>query len=55
MVFDVSLEMQSDSKYCVGVQDVEISEPVHTIKSTKEAFCSNSLISLTADVSVNFL
>ena len=26
--------MQSDSKNCVGVQDDEITEPVHTIKST---------------------
>ena len=33
MVFDVSLEMQSDSKNYVGVQDDEITEPVHTIKS----------------------
>ena len=33
MVFDVSLEMQSDSKNLVGVQDDEITEPVHTIKS----------------------
>ena len=28
MVFDVSLEMQSDSKNYVGVQDDEITEPV---------------------------
>ena len=33
MVFDVSLEMQSDSKNYVGVQDDEIAEPVHTIQS----------------------
>ena len=33
MVFDVSLEMQSNSKNYVGVQDDEITEPVHTIKS----------------------
>ena len=30
---DVSLEMQSDSKNYVGLQDDEITEPVHTIKS----------------------
>ena len=33
MVFDVSLEIQSDSKNYVGVQDDEITDPVHTIKS----------------------
>ena len=33
MTFDVSLEMQSDSKNYVDVQDDEITEPVHTIKS----------------------
>ena len=33
MVFDVSLEMQSDSKSYVSVQDDEITELVHTIKS----------------------
>ena len=33
MVFRVSLEMQSDSKSYVGVQDDEITELVHTIKS----------------------
>ena len=33
MVYDVSLEMQSDSKNYVGLQDDEITEPVHTIKS----------------------
>ena len=36
MVSDVSLEMQSDSKNYVGLQDdeiTEITEPVHTIKS----------------------
>ena len=33
MVSDVSLEMQSDSKNYVGLQDDEITEPVHTIKS----------------------
>ena len=33
MVFDVSLEMQSDSKIYGSVQDDEISELVHTIKS----------------------
>ena len=33
MVFDVSLEMQSDSKNYVDVQGDEITEPVHTIKS----------------------
>ena len=33
MAFDVSLEMQSDSKNCVSVQDDEITEFVHTIKS----------------------
>ena len=32
MVSDVSLEMQSDSKNYVGLQDDEIAEPVHTIK-----------------------
>ena len=36
MVSDVSLEMQSDSKNYVGLQDAwqddEITEPVHTIK-----------------------
>ena len=32
MVFDVSLKIQSDSNY-VDVQDDEITEPVHTIKS----------------------
>ena len=33
MVFDVSLEMQSDSKNYVNVQDDEIIEFVHSIKS----------------------
>ena len=33
MVSDVSLEMQSDSKNYVGLQDDEITEPAHTIKS----------------------
>ena len=33
MVSDVSLELQSDSKNYVGLQDDEITEPVHTIKS----------------------
>ena len=33
MVSDVSLEMQSDSKNYVGLQDDEKTEPVHTIKS----------------------
>ena len=33
MVFGVSLEMQSDSKTYVSVQDDEITELVHTIKS----------------------
>ena len=33
MVSDVSLEMQNDSKNYVGLQDDEITEPVHTIKS----------------------
>ena len=33
MVFDVSLEMQSDSKNYVSVQDDEITEFVHTVKS----------------------
>ena len=33
MVFDVSSEMQSDSKYYVIVQDDEITELVHTAKS----------------------
>ena len=33
MVFDVSLEMQSDSKNYVDVQDDEITEPMHTTKS----------------------
>ena len=32
MVFDVSLEMQSDSKNYVSVQDNEITELVHAIK-----------------------
>ena len=32
MVSDVSSEMQSDSKNYVGLQDDEITEPVHTIK-----------------------
>ena len=32
MVFDVSLEMQSDSKNYVSVQDDEITKLVHTIK-----------------------
>ena len=32
MVSHVSLEMQSDSKNYVGLQDDEITEPVHTIK-----------------------
>ena len=31
MVSDVSSEMQSDSKNYVGLQDDEITEPVHTI------------------------
>ena len=35
MVFDVSLEMQSDSKNYVSVQDGEITELVHTIKSAR--------------------
>ena len=34
MIFDVSLEMQSDSKnYVISVQDDEVTELVHTIKS----------------------
>ena len=33
MLFDVSLGVQSDSKNNVGVQDDEITELVHTIKS----------------------
>ena len=33
MVSDVSSEMQSDSKNYVGLQDDEITEPVHTKKS----------------------
>ena len=33
MVFDVSLEMQRDSKNYVSVEDDEITELVHTIKS----------------------
>ena len=33
MVSDVSLEMQSDSKNYVGLQDDEITKPEHTIKS----------------------
>ena len=33
MVFDLSLEMQSDSKNYVSVQDDEITELVNTIKS----------------------
>ena len=33
MVFDVSLEMQNDSKKYVSVQDDEITKLVHTIKS----------------------
>ena len=32
MVFDVSLEMQSESKNYVSVEDDEITELVHTIK-----------------------
>ena len=32
MVFDVSLEMQSDSKNCDSVQYDEITELVYTIK-----------------------
>ena len=32
MVSDVSLEMHSDSINYVGLQDDEITEPVHTIK-----------------------
>ena len=39
MVFDVSLEMQSDSKTYVGVQDDEITEPVHTVKSSYIGMC----------------
>ena len=35
MVFDVSLEMQSDSKNYVSVQDDEITELVHTTKQYK--------------------
>ena len=31
MVSDVSLEMQSDSNNYVGLQDDEITEPVHTL------------------------
>ena len=34
MIFEVSLEMQSDSKnYVISVQDDEVTELVHTIKS----------------------
>ena len=33
MVFDISLEMQSDSKNYATVQDEEITDLVHTIKS----------------------
>ena len=33
MVFDISLEMQSDSKNYASVQDEEITDLVHTIKS----------------------
>ena len=33
MVSDVSLEMQSDSKTYVGLEDDEITKPVYTIKS----------------------
>ena len=33
MVFDVSLEMQSDSKNYISVQEDEVAELVHTIKS----------------------
>ena len=33
MIFDVSLEMQSDSKNYVSVQDDDITELVHTTKS----------------------
>ena len=35
MVSDVSLEMQSDSKNYVGLQDDEITEPVHTTSSNR--------------------
>ena len=35
MIFDVSLEMQSDSKNCVRLQDDEITESVRTIKSAR--------------------
>ena len=35
MVFGVSLEMQSDSKSYVSVQDDEITELVHAIKSAR--------------------
>ena len=41
MVFDLSLEMQSDSKNYVTVQDDEITELVDTIKSnTIKSNCS---------------
>ena len=33
MILDVSFEMQSESKNYVSVQDDEITELVHTIKS----------------------
>ena len=35
MVFDVSSEMQSDSKNYVSVQDDKITELVHTMKSAR--------------------
>ena len=42
MVSDVSLEMYSDSKNYVGLQDDEITEPVHTIKLA----CASSAVCL---------
>ena len=41
MVFDVSLEMQSESKNYVSVQDDEITELMHTIKSACASHLQN--------------
>ena len=46
MAFDVSSEMQSDSKNYLSVQDDEITELVHTIKSA----CVFTLTSAVRDI-----
>ena len=46
MVFGVSLEMQSDSKSYVSVQDDKITELVHTMKLA----CTFTLTSAVRDI-----